>query len=216
LTVRPTLRRPARELGPKANDAIERILEATRSVFLRRGYGGTTIDEIARVAGMSKASFYTYFPTKRDVLLSLGANSAEDSSLVIEHLGELARPWTRGDLLSWVDEYFGLLDRHGSFFLAWTQAAYEDDELRTAGMKRHLAVVRVLGGIVSESDRAGNEARGLAIVSLLERAWSYCQLYADRVDPADVRVEIVNVLKAMADAATREGPTPGMRSNAGR
>ena len=208
LAVRPTLRRPAKELGPRANDAIARILEATRSVFLRRGYGGTTIDEIARAAGMSKASFYTYFPTKRDVLLTLGANSVQESTAVIERLGKLARPWSDADLLLWLEEYFGLLDRHGSFFLAWTQAAYEDEELRVAGMKGHLAVVRVLGAIVAEGDRAANEARGLVLVSLLERAWSYCQLYAERIDPADLRLEIAHVLKAMADPPDSGGTTP--------
>jgi TetR/AcrR family transcriptional regulator len=211
LTVRPTLRSPAKVLGPRAYDAIARILEATRSVFLRRGYGGTTTDEIAKVAGMSKASFYTYFPTKRDVLLTLGANSAEECSLLIKQLGELARPWSDADLLWWVEEYFSLLDRHGSFYLAWTQAAYEDEELRTAGMRRHLAVVRVLGEIVAQGDRATNEALGLAIVSLLERAWSYCQLYGERLDPGAIRREIALMIKAMAEAPHNEETSPRRR-----
>jgi hypothetical protein len=46
-----------------------------REVFLTRGYAGTTVDEIARIADVSRASFYAYFPSKREVLLALGAPS---------------------------------------------------------------------------------------------------------------------------------------------
>jgi AcrR family transcriptional regulator len=198
--IRPTVRSPAKELGPRANRAIARILEATRSVFLTRGYGGTTIDEIARVADMSRASFYTYFPTKRDVLLTLGATSARDGDLHIERLRELPKPWSEADLLVWVDGYFEMLDKHGSFNFAWTQAAHEDDELRMAGMTRHVEMARVLGAlVVADGDRAADEARGLTIMSMLERAWNFCQLYAGRIDPTPVKLEIACVIKGMAD-----------------
>ena len=66
----PSIRQPANPLGPRAQRTINRIIEATRDVFLTRGYSGTTIDEIARLADVSRASFYTYFPSKRDVLIA--------------------------------------------------------------------------------------------------------------------------------------------------
>lgn len=194
------MRSPAKELGPRANRTIARILEATRSIFLARGYAGTTIDEIARVAGMSRGSFYTYFPTKRDVLLALGADSARAGAVLSERLEKLGGGWTLDDLESYVDGYFEFLDEHGSFAFAWTQAAHEDDELRVAGMKRHLEMARQMGEVAGSlrgkpfDDPA---ARGLVIFSMLERAWDYCQVYAPTVDAADVRHEIVRALATM-------------------
>ena len=41
------------ELGRRARETIDRILDATRAVFLAQGYGGTSIDDIARHAGIS-------------------------------------------------------------------------------------------------------------------------------------------------------------------
>lgn len=38
-------------------------------LFAERGFDSTTVDDIARAAGMSRTSFFRYFPTKEDVVL---------------------------------------------------------------------------------------------------------------------------------------------------
>jgi len=44
---------------------FEQVLEGAREVFLRDGFEGASVDEIARTAGVSKATLYSYFPDKR-------------------------------------------------------------------------------------------------------------------------------------------------------
>jgi AcrR family transcriptional regulator len=197
--VSPTLRRPAKELGPRANLTIARILDATRQIFLTRGYTGTTIDEITRLANVSRASFYTYFPSKRDVLLALGADSAAAGRAVIERLV----PGNRGSkdklVLGFVREYFALLDDQGSFAFAWTQAAQEDEEIRRAGMKGHLQLCRQLGetlGLVLGRPFDNPTVHGLATFSMLERAWSYGRLYAGTIDQDALQRDIARTLAA--------------------
>jgi TetR/AcrR family transcriptional repressor of mexJK operon len=41
------------------------VLDGAREVFLASGFEGANVDEIARVAGVSKATLYSYFPDKR-------------------------------------------------------------------------------------------------------------------------------------------------------
>lgn len=41
------------------------VLAGARDVFLRDGYAGAGVDEIARVANVSKATLYAYFPDKQ-------------------------------------------------------------------------------------------------------------------------------------------------------
>ncbi len=43
----------------------DQVLDGARTVFVAMGYERASVDEIARVAGVSKATLYSYFPEKR-------------------------------------------------------------------------------------------------------------------------------------------------------
>lgn len=48
----------------------ERLLEAAYACVARYGLGKTTMDDVAREAGMSRATVYRYFPGGRDELIN--------------------------------------------------------------------------------------------------------------------------------------------------
>jgi AcrR family transcriptional regulator len=205
--VSPTLRQPAKDLGPRATRTMAQILEATKSIFLTHGYAGTTVDEIARVAGISRGSFYTYFPSKRDVLLALGAESAHAGHVMIDYLKEINRPITDAALEDFVHKAFVVYDEQASFIFAWTQAAHQDKEIRVAGMKGHLHVCAALGRALGELRGEPFEqpaAQGLALFSQLERSWSYCQLYADRTLQSAVQRAVAHNLGDILNSASKE------------
>jgi TetR/AcrR family fatty acid metabolism transcriptional regulator len=52
----------------------ERILQAAMSVFAERGYGATSVDEIARQAGSSKGGVYFHFANKQAIFEALIAD----------------------------------------------------------------------------------------------------------------------------------------------
>ncbi|MDU5951260.1 MAG: helix-turn-helix domain-containing protein, partial [Paenibacillus macerans] len=47
------------------------IIDAAFQLFQEKGFVLTTIDEIAKASGMTKPSFYKYFPSKEDLLLEV-------------------------------------------------------------------------------------------------------------------------------------------------
>jgi AcrR family transcriptional regulator len=51
----------------------EEILDAARRVFADRGFRGTTIADIAEVAGIALGTIYLYFPSKEDVFCAMSA-----------------------------------------------------------------------------------------------------------------------------------------------
>ena len=55
------------EAASKRGSKSAQVLEGARKVFMDRGYEGASVDEIARVAGTSKATLYSYFPDKRQL-----------------------------------------------------------------------------------------------------------------------------------------------------
>lgn len=44
---------------------VDQVLAGAREVFLRDGFEGASVDEIAKVSGVSKATLYSYFTDKR-------------------------------------------------------------------------------------------------------------------------------------------------------
>jgi AcrR family transcriptional regulator len=55
-------------MGRWEPNARERLERAALAVFLERGFDATTVAEIAASAGLTKSTFFRYFPDKRDVL----------------------------------------------------------------------------------------------------------------------------------------------------
>ena len=52
----------------------EQLLAAARKLFLKKGYRGTSTDQIARQAGLTKGALYHHFRTKEDILMALMQN----------------------------------------------------------------------------------------------------------------------------------------------
>lgn len=64
------------------------VLEGARRIFLRDGFEGASVDEIAREAGVSKATLYSYFPDKRVMFIEVFRNElareTADASALVE------------------------------------------------------------------------------------------------------------------------------------
>lgn len=46
---------------------VDQVLSGAREVFLRDGFEGASVDDIAKAAGVSKATLYSYFSDKRQL-----------------------------------------------------------------------------------------------------------------------------------------------------
>jgi AcrR family transcriptional regulator len=60
----------------RGRTARAHLLKAARCVFERQGYFDATVDDIVAEAGIARGSFYTYFPSKKDVFRALLAEIA--------------------------------------------------------------------------------------------------------------------------------------------
>jgi AcrR family transcriptional regulator len=50
------------------HDLKEKLLGASMRLFLRKGYAGTTVNEIATLAGVSKGGLYWHFKSKEEII----------------------------------------------------------------------------------------------------------------------------------------------------
>jgi AcrR family transcriptional regulator len=61
----------------KKGRKFDQVLAGARDVFLRDGYEGASVDQIARAAGVSKATLYSYFPDKRILFLEVAKTECQ-------------------------------------------------------------------------------------------------------------------------------------------
>lgn len=77
-------------------------MAAAEAQFLDRGYWETTVEHIADAAKVSRATFYTYFRSKREALEAVGKVASDAADLVFDALAELPADWTTDDIADWI------------------------------------------------------------------------------------------------------------------
>jgi len=74
----------------KRGRKYDQVLDGAREVFMRDGYEGASVDMIAKAAGVSKATLYSYFPDKSILFVEVARNECSkqaEQSLGIEACG---------------------------------------------------------------------------------------------------------------------------------
>jgi TetR/AcrR family transcriptional regulator len=175
------------------------ILDASRRLFLERGYVGTPINAITEACGISRAGFYTYFKDKREIFNVLGETAYHDALTVIAEWDEADEPFGPADVRAWVGHYFDYMDHHGAFVLASAHSAPDDDAFR---MSRNRMVSRAsfkLGHAIAGGGTHSPDVIGVAVMGLLDRAW----YTVHRQTVAVERDEMIAVVAEMIVAMTR-------------
>ena len=63
---------PIGSSAPVQGRKVQQVIDGAREVFLRDGFEGASVDAIAKEAGVSKATLYSYFADKRVLFLHVG------------------------------------------------------------------------------------------------------------------------------------------------
>lgn len=56
---------------------FDQVIEGARQVFLKDGFEGASVDDIAKTAGVSKATLYSYFPDKRHLFMEVAKTECQ-------------------------------------------------------------------------------------------------------------------------------------------
>jgi TetR/AcrR family transcriptional repressor of mexJK operon len=90
---------------PSQQRKRRQVLDAAAGLFMAQGYGATSMDAVARAAGVSKATLYAYFAGKDELFAAIvgeactrhaeasGAGHGEDAADVRAALGAIGRSY---------------------------------------------------------------------------------------------------------------------------
>jgi AcrR family transcriptional regulator len=212
-------RRPAR---PSGDDRELAILATAEALLEQRPFAEISIDDLARGAGISRPTFYFYFPSKDAVLLTLLDRVTVEAEAELASSGALTgipddppRYWRAG-----ITAFFETFRRHRAVALACGEVRGTNPEVRrlwaavTEGW-----VGYTTAAIEAERERGsappGVPARDLAIVlnSMNERVF-YATFGAD-IGPVVAAGDVVDVLLRVWLNAVYGTVDPGGRPEAG-
>ncbi len=197
-------------LRKRALRTKEHIIDTAKSLFLKQGYAATTIDDIAVAAGVSRASFYTYFSSRREIMIIAGHDARHESLELVEQLRHFNKEELHKEFEGWISRYFTFLSNHGGYLLTWQQAALQDNELRVLGMrgsKRATDILaesfKMLGSRLSDADL---NIRSLAIRAMLDRFWYHWRITKTPIKQKAVLENFADMIISMILGSDTEVP----------
>jgi AcrR family transcriptional regulator len=186
----------ATPLRADARRNLERILEAARAAFAERGLD-VGVEEIARRAGVGKATFFRRFPTKDALVVAVFEGFHADLADCADRATALGDPWE--GLRTFMIEHARMQADNAAFFDA-VAARYHAGAIPDELLERGIATVdRVLeparrAGLVREGVTAGDltamlKMLGVAVrpmpdIRMDEAAWMrYLELLLSGIRP---------------------------------
>lgn len=196
----PSHRSANARLRKRALQTKDLLVSTAKALFLEYGYAATTIDNIADAAAVSRASFYTYFSSKMEIMIVAGTDARDTSCALLKQLGEIDRGNLQAGIETWIDEYFRFLERDGGYILTWQQAALKDPALRKLGMEGSQRASRVLAEALQQLGARGSQSdlliRSLALRSMLDRFWYHWWLTVTPHERQDVLRNLATMILA--------------------
>lgn len=136
----------------KAAETRRRFIDVAFELFSEQGYGATSMNQIARHAGGSRANLYLHFRNKPDLVL---AKMREIEPGIIAPFRELfeTAPHDAASIRTWLERMRGLWLELKVEFAAMEQAMSEDEEVagEWLGMIRRMSMT--LPGLADDKQR---------------------------------------------------------------
>jgi AcrR family transcriptional regulator len=171
----------------------QRLIEAARALFIRDGTRATSVDDIAKAAGTSRATFYAHFTDKQDVIREFARSMWETAFALYERFGAL-EAWTPESIRGWMRDLFDAWDQNAETTLIVIQEM--PSELRTEfreHMEQRIEALMGSSPLWGRFDPEEGRRRAALLIFQIERsmdAWHYGGWKTDREGLLETMVDI--------------------------
>ncbi|MFC9787499.1 TetR/AcrR family transcriptional regulator [Rhodococcus sp. NPDC127528] len=208
------------DTGPEAALSLrERQKQQTRSHLLEtsarligeRGYQASTIEDIARAAGMSRATVYSYFPSKEAIVRGLVVELWDGAEALYVAFGRLTE-WSRPTVRDWVQMVVETWERSGDRLRVGAARLVDYDDFYLDYHRRFVRALTADEKLWGRFPAEEAERRALWLISGLElflntwlvRGWAH-----DREAAIDTLTDVwratLNAEEPAADGRARRG-----------
>ncbi|MDT5210507.1 MAG: hypothetical protein QOF67_2922 [Mycobacterium sp.] len=118
-------------IGARGASTRSKITGVSLDLFGRLGYFDTSVDAIAKGAGVSRATLYQYFKGKDEIFLELLNECGSALFRVARRIGPLGPDEVGFDNLNWwLGEWSWVFEKYSTMFVQWTAIASSDTKVR--------------------------------------------------------------------------------------
>lgn len=117
--------RPRRRIRLDNDQRRAQLLELAKRAFSDRSYDEVSIDDLAKIAGISKGLLYHYFPTKRDLYVAGLREIADELVDAVTQVSDQLPPVDR--VRHSVDAYLEHIARHSRAFVSLMRGGIGSD-----------------------------------------------------------------------------------------
>jgi AcrR family transcriptional regulator len=169
-------------LRDRARRAVQgELIDVALRLFVERGYDEVRVDQIAEAAGMSKRSFFRYFPSKDALLLGKYDKLGEDLAIALSERPQDEAAWfSLRRMFDGVVDYISDPERARSAE-AIDRIIQASDMLRAGYLERmQRAQERIVGVMMQRGDGRFSELEAAAAVGAAFSALATAHLHAAR------------------------------------
>jgi len=145
--------RPGRATGgrtPRGEDTRNALLAAASMLFARDGYHETSVPDIVQAAGVGHGTFYEYFRSRREILLELTRQAADNESRLPRLKSRDLGDRIRAEIFWYLSDHV----EHLELAKVWHEASNFDPEIaETRRRERARRIGRVRKGIAAAGVR---------------------------------------------------------------
>jgi AcrR family transcriptional regulator len=131
----------------------KKIVEAAYSLFLHKGYHGTTMSAIAEVLGVTKTALYQYFPGKEDLYAAVAEHGREELAAILE------RSFKKRDLRTGSEILFDTLARYtpqfNGIYSEMMMLAMHNERIRNLLQEDRIEDIRVVERFIARQQETG-------------------------------------------------------------
>jgi AcrR family transcriptional regulator len=163
------------KIGIRGAKTRQDILEAGLACFSEFGFHLTAVADLAKTAGISRATMYQYFKSKEEVFLELMTEAGAQLARVVRRLGRLGPTIDGFDNLHWwLGEWSWVFERYAPIFIEWANVNAPNAPIRSTVHGFNEFHTKHLSRAISTAGYTGDDPRTAAILCLaLNNRYNY-------------------------------------------
>jgi AcrR family transcriptional regulator len=187
-------------------DRRDQLLDTAQEVFVERGYGPTSMDDVAEAAGVTKPVLYDHFGSKDGLLAAVVERAGQQ--MLDATTGAVGDLEPRAALVEGLRAFFRYVDDHaGAWTLLLREVAPGTPAAEAVERVRQVQV-DVIAALIGDQFPAPDRVRALHYAHVISGAaerLSTVRLTGPRTTPEEAAGLLVDVLWTGFDSLLREG-----------